>query len=49
MLEEFSVWNPRLEPQRVIFWNITVNSTLLDRVKETQKTDPEVQKWIEKI
>ena len=37
MLEEVSVWNPRFEPQRVIFGNITVKSTLIDRIKETQK------------
>ena len=49
MLEEVSVWNLRLKPQRVIFENITVKSTLLDRIKETQKRDPEVQKWIEKV
>ena len=49
MLEEISVWNPRLESQRVIFENITVKSTLLDRIKEVQKGDPEVQKWVEKV
>ena len=49
MLEEVSIWNPRLESQRVIFWNITMKSTLLDRIKETQKGNPEVQKWIEKV
>ena len=49
MLEEVSVWNPRLEPQRVIFGNITVKSTLLDRIKKVQKEDPKVQKWVEKV
>ena len=49
MLEEVSVWNPRLEQKRVIFGNITMKSTLLDRIKEVQKGDPEVQKWVEKV
>ena len=40
ILEEVSVWNPRLKPQRVIFGNITVKSTLLERIKEVQKRRP---------
>ena len=44
-----SEWNPRLEPQKVIFENIAVKSTLLDRIKEGQKKEPTVQKWIERV
>ena len=32
-----------------MFENITMKFTLLDRIKETQKGDPEVQKQIEKV
>ena len=49
MLEKLSEWNPRLECQKVIFKNITVSSTLLDQIKETQKKDSVVQKWMEKV
>ena len=38
-LEKVSEWNPCLERQKVIFGNITVKSTLLDRIKETKKKD----------
>ena len=37
MLEKVSKWNPRFEHQKVIFGNIMVKSTLLDRIKEAQK------------
>ncbi|XP_071912353.1 uncharacterized protein [Coffea arabica] len=49
MLESVNEWNSRLERQKVIFGNIRVTSTLLDRIKEAQKKDPMVQKWIEKV
>ena len=49
MLEKVNEWNPRLERQKVIFRNITMKSTLLDRIKETQKKDSVVQKWMKKV
>ena len=49
LLEEVSIWNPRLEPRKVILENIVVKSTLLERIEETQGRDPEVQKWLEKV
>ena len=49
MLEKVSEWNPRLECQKAIFNNITVRSTLMDWIKETQKKDSAVQKWAEKV
>ncbi|XP_071928113.1 uncharacterized protein [Coffea arabica] len=48
LLEEVSEWNPRLDRQRVIFYNITVRSDLLDRIIEAQWNDQMVQKWTEK-
>ena len=47
LLEEISVWNPRLEPRKVILGNIVMKSTLLERIKEAQEKDAEVQKWLE--
>ena len=49
LLENVCEWNPRLEPQKVIFENIEVKSTLLDRIKEGQKKEPTVQKWVERV
>ena len=49
MLEKVSEKNPRLDRQRVILGNITVRSNLLDRIKEAQKNDRMVQKWVEKV
>ena len=49
LLEEVSIWNPRLEPRKMILGNIVVKSTLLDRIKKAQEKDSEVQKWLEKI
>ena len=48
LLENISEWNSRLEPQKVNFENIMVKSTLLDRIKESQKK-PTMQKWLEKV
>ena len=42
LLEKVSEWNPRLERQKIIFGNITVRPTLLDRIKEAQAKDPMV-------
>ena len=49
LLENVSEWSPRLEPQKVIFENIVVKSTLLDRIKEDQKKEPTMQKWLERV
>ena len=49
LLEDVYEWNPRLEPQKVIFGNIEVKSTLLDRIKEGQMKEPTVQKWVERV
>ena len=48
MLEKISEWNCRLKRQK-LFRNITVRSTLLDRIKETQKKDSAVHKRTEKV
>ena len=40
---------PTVGPKRVILGNITVRSDLLDQIKETQKNDQMVQKWVEKV
>ena len=44
MLEKVNKWNSHLQHQKVIFENITIRSTLLDRIKESQKKDSVVQK-----
>ena len=44
LLEKISIWNPRLEPKKVILGNIVVKSILLDRIKEAQEKDSDVQK-----
>ncbi|XP_071923145.1 uncharacterized protein [Coffea arabica] len=49
LLEDVCEWNPRLEPRKVIFENIEVKSTLLNRLKEGQMKEPMVQKWMEKV
>ena len=33
----------------MIFGNIIIKSSLLERIKEAQKSDPMVQKWLEKV
>ena len=33
----------------MIFCNISIRSDMLDRIKEAQKNDQIVQKWIEKV
>ncbi|XP_071902630.1 uncharacterized protein [Coffea arabica] len=48
LLQDVGEWKSRLEPKKVIFENIEVKSTLLDRIKEGQVKDPMVQKWMEK-
>ena len=47
LLEEVSIWSPRLELRKVILGNIVVKSVLLDRIKEAQEKDSEIQKWLE--
>ncbi|XP_071905700.1 uncharacterized protein [Coffea arabica] len=49
MLEEISGWNPRLEKLKVLFGNLSLRSPLLERIKETQKMDPMIQKNLEKV
>ncbi|XP_071928044.1 uncharacterized protein [Coffea arabica] len=49
MLEEVSVWNPRLERLKILFGNLSLRSPLLKRIKEAQKTDPTVQKKLEQV
>ncbi|XP_071921719.1 uncharacterized protein [Coffea arabica] len=49
LLENVCEWNPRLEPQKVIFGNIEVKSTLLDQIKKCQMKEPTVQKWVERV
>ncbi|XP_027150302.1 anthocyanidin 3-O-glucosyltransferase 1-like [Coffea eugenioides] len=49
LLEDVSEWKPRLEPKKVIFGNIKVKSTMLDRIKEGQMKQPTVQKWVERV
>ena len=49
MLEDICEWNSRLKPQKVIFGNIEVKSTLLDQIKEGQMKEPTVQKWVERV
>ncbi|XP_071917051.1 uncharacterized protein [Coffea arabica] len=48
MLEKVNKWNPSLEGQKVVFENLTLKSPLLERIKEAQKKDDMVQKWLEK-
>ncbi|XP_071916280.1 uncharacterized protein [Coffea arabica] len=49
MLEEVSVWNTRLERLKILFGNLSLKSPLLERIKEAQKTDPMIQKTLEKV
>ncbi|XP_027127716.2 uncharacterized protein [Coffea arabica] len=49
LLENVCEWNPRLEPHKVIFENIEMKSTILDRIKEGQKKEPTVQKWVKRV
>ncbi|XP_071933123.1 uncharacterized protein [Coffea arabica] len=49
MLEEVTSWNPRLEKLRILFGNLSLKSSLLERIKEAQKTDPTIQKNLEKV
>ncbi|XP_071917014.1 uncharacterized protein [Coffea arabica] len=49
MLEEVTSWNPRLEELKILFGNLSLKSPLLERIKEAQKTDPTIQKNLEKV
>nr|XP_027124233.1 uncharacterized protein LOC113740918 [Coffea arabica] len=49
MLEEVSIWNPRLERLKILFGNLSLKSPLLERIKEVQKMDPIIQKKLEKV
>ncbi|XP_071905699.1 uncharacterized protein [Coffea arabica] len=49
MLEEVSIWNPHLERLKILFGNLSLKSPLLERIKEAQKTDPIIQKKLEKV
>ncbi|XP_071913991.1 uncharacterized protein [Coffea arabica] len=49
MLEEVTSWNPRLKKLRILFGNLSLKSSLLERIKEAQKTDPTIQKNLEKV
>nr|XP_027075932.1 uncharacterized protein LOC113699786 [Coffea arabica] len=49
LLEDVCEWRSRLEPKKVIFGNIEVKSTLMERIKEGQVKDPIVQKWVERV
>nr|XP_027090308.1 isoflavone 7-O-glucosyltransferase 1-like [Coffea arabica] len=49
LLKDVSEWKPRLEPKKVIFGNIEVKLTMLDRIKEGQMKGPTVQKWVERV
>ena len=44
LLTSISEWNPCLGNKKVIFGNIRVTSTLLERIKEAQKEDLMVRK-----
>ena len=49
MLGAVSEWNPSLEHKKMTFGNIRVTSAILDRIKEAQKEDLMVQKWVDKV
>ncbi|XP_071933808.1 uncharacterized protein [Coffea arabica] len=49
MLEEVSIWNSRLERLKILFGNLSLKSPLLERIKDAQKTDPIIQKKLEKV
>ena len=49
LLEDVSEWNSRLKSQTVIFENIMVKSILLNCIKEGQKKEPTMQKWLERV
>ncbi|XP_071906044.1 uncharacterized protein [Coffea arabica] len=49
MLEEISNWNPRLEKLKILFGNLSLKSPLLEHIKEAQKSDPVIQKNLEKV
>ena len=44
LLESVCEWNPCLGSHKVIFGNVKVTSTLLERIKEAQKEDSMVWK-----
>ena len=46
LVEQVSEWNPRFVGPRVMLGNISVQSSIMDRIKEAQKGDPVVQKRI---
>ncbi|XP_071933149.1 uncharacterized protein [Coffea arabica] len=49
MLEEISGWNPRLEKLKILLGNLSLKSSLLERIKKAQKSDPVIQKNLEKV
>ncbi|XP_071928130.1 uncharacterized protein [Coffea arabica] len=49
MLEEISSWNPRLEKSKILFGNLSLKSPLIEHIKEAQKSDPVIQKNLEKV
>ncbi|XP_071925131.1 transposon Tf2-1 polyprotein [Coffea arabica] len=49
MLEEISGWNPRLEKLKILLGNLSLKSSLLERIKEAQKSDPVTQKNLERV
>ncbi|XP_071912332.1 uncharacterized protein [Coffea arabica] len=49
LLESVCEWKPCLGSHKVVFGNVKVISTLLERVKEAQKEDSMVGKWGEKV
>ncbi|XP_071906031.1 uncharacterized protein [Coffea arabica] len=49
LLEDVCEWNPHLEPQKVIFGNIDVKSTLLDWIKEGPMKELTVQKSVKRV
>ncbi|XP_071926159.1 uncharacterized protein [Coffea arabica] len=49
LLESVCEWKPCLGSHKVVFGNVKVTSTLLERVKESQKEDSMVRKWGEKV
>ena len=49
LLESVCEWKPYLGSHMVIFGNVKVTSTLLERIKEAQKEGSMVRKWGEKV
>ena len=49
LLESICEWRHCLRSHKVSFSNVTVTSTLLERIKESQKEDLRVRKWGAKV